>query len=241
MRLGSLQACGAIVVALGAMALAAPVDAASLTVKSSAIKSGHAIPSKYAFCAPAAQGHISAGGNTSPQIAWSKGPKGTKSYAIIVSDPDVPSVLTDLNKEGKTLPANMKRVVFYHWVLVDIPGDVTEIGEGVDSNAQVPRGKPPGPAKVGLRGVNGYTDFFASDAQMKGIYGGYDGPCPPWNDMRVHHYHFTVYALNVASLNLTGNFTGPDALKAMKGHVLAKGELVGEYSLNPPLAAKLKK
>jgi len=232
---------GAVAAAVAILALAAPADAASLAVKSSAFKSGHAIPSKYAFCAPAAQGHIGGGGNVSPQIAWSKGPKGTKSYAIIASDPDVPSVLTDLNKEGKTLPVNMKRVVFYHWVLVDIPGDATEIAEGADSNAQVPRGKPPGPAKVGIRGLNSYTDFFATDDQMKGNYGGYDGPCPPWNDMRVHHYHFAVYALNVASLNLTGNFSGADVVKAIKGHVLAKGEIVGEYALNPPVAAKLKK
>lgn len=241
MRLARFGACGVIIAVFGAMMSAVPADAASLTVKSNSIKSGHAIPSKYAFCAPAAQGHIGGGGNVNPQVTWSKGPKGTKSYALIVTDPDVPSVLTDFNKEGKTLPVNMKRVAFYHWVLVDIPGEVTEIGEGVDSNAQVPRGKPPGPAKPGVRGINDYTGFFASDAQMKGNYGGYDGPCPPWNDLRVHHYHFTVYALNVTSLNLTGNFTGPDALKAMKGHVLAKGELVGEYSLYPPVAAKLKK
>lgn len=241
MKLRNSGIYGGIAAAFGALIWAAPADAASLSVKSSAFKSGRAIPSKYAFCAPAAQGHIGAGGNVNPQIAWSKGPKGTKSYVIIASDPDVPAKLDDLNKEGKTLPANMKRVVFYHWLLVDIPGDATEIGEGVDSSAQVARGKPPGPAKVGVRGLNDYTGFFAGDAQMGGKYGGYDGPCPPWNDVRVHHYHFMVYALNVASLNLTGDFKGPDVLKAMKGHVLAKGELVAEYSLNPPVAAKLKK
>jgi len=37
----------------------------------------------------------------------------------------------------------------------------------------------------------------------------------------------------VASLDLPANFTGPDAVKAMKGHVLAKGEVVGTYTLNP--------
>jgi Raf kinase inhibitor-like YbhB/YbcL family protein len=223
------------------LALAAPADAASLSVKSSAFKSGHAIPGKYAFCVPAAQGHVGPGDNINPQISWSKGPKGTKSYAIIAKDPDVPAIRDDMNKEGKTLPVNLKRRDFYHWVLVDIPADATEVGEGVDSNARVVHGKPPGPGKVGIKGVNTYGEVFASNEQLKGTYGGYDGPCPPWNDLRVHHYHFTVYALNVASLGLTGNFTGPDVEKAMKGHVLAKGEVVGEYSQNPPVAAKLKK
>ena len=241
MRMLKLGAYGAVAAAFGAMVLAAPADAASLTVKSSGFKSGHAIPGKYAFCVAAEQGHTGPGGNINPQVSWSKGPKGTKSYVIIASDPDVPTIRDDMNKEGKTLPANMKRRTFYHWVLIDIPADVMEVGEGVDSNARVPKGKPPGPGKVGVKGINDYTAAMAANEQMKGTYGGYDGPCPPWNDLRVHHYHFTVYALNVATLNLTGNFTGPDAEKAMKGHVLAKGEIVGEYSQNPPVAAKLKK
>jgi phosphatidylethanolamine-binding protein (PEBP) family uncharacterized protein len=70
---------------------------------------------------------------------------------------------------------------------------------------------------------------------MKGDYGGYDGPCPPWNDSIVHHYHFTVHALDVESLGLSGHFGGPEALKAMEGHVLARGEWVGTYTLNPAL------
>ena len=67
---------------------------------------------------------------------------------------------------------------------------------------------------------------------MGGHYGGYDGPCPPWNDSILHHYHFTVYALDVASLGLTGPFTGADAQAALSGHVLAEAAHVGTYSLN---------
>ena len=241
MRLTRSGACAGVALALGAMLLTAPAGAASLTVKSSGFKSGHAIPGKYAFCVPAAQGHVGPGDNINPQITWSKGPKGTKSYAVLVVDPDVPVNLDDMNKEGKSFAVNVKRRPFYHWVVTDISADAMEIGEGVDSNARVVHGKPTGPGKVGVKGANSYGEVLASNEQMKGTYGGYDGPCPPWNDLRVHHYHFTVYALNVASLGLTGNFTGPDVEKAMKGHVLAKGEIVGEYSLNPPVAAKLKK
>ena len=87
--------------------------------------------------------------------------------------------------------------------------------------------------KVGVRGVNDYTKWFASDPEMKGDYGGYDGPCPPWNDSILHHYHFIVYALDVPSLALSGRFTGADAEKAMAGHVLARGEVMGTYTLSP--------
>jgi len=227
--------------ALGASASAGSAGAASLTVKSTDFKNGRAIPAVYAFCAPADQGHISGGQNRNPEISWSKGPKGTKSYALIVIDPDVPKELSDINKEGKIIHASAKRTNFYHWVLVDIPADTTEIAEGADSSGAVPHGKPAGAAADGVRGINDYTGFFASDDKMKGNYGGYDGPCPPWNDQRPHHYHFAVVALDVPSLNLKGNFGGEEAERAMRGHMLAKGEIVGTYSLNPLVAAKLTK
>ena len=226
--------------AFGLSALPSSADAASLTVKSTNFRNGHAIPQVYAFCVPAAQGHFALGQDKNPELSWSKGPKGTQSYAIITVDVDVPKDFTNFNKEGKTLAVGMPRTDFYHWVLADIPATASEIPEAADSDALTPHGKPPGPAKIGVRGINDYTGFMASDEQMKGNYGGYDGPCPPWNDLRVHHYHFRVYALNVPSLNLTGAFNADAVEKAMKGHVLAKGEIVGLYSLNPPVAAKLK-
>lgn len=59
------------------------------------------------------------------------------------------------------------------------------------------------------------------------------------NDAIPHRYHFTVYALNVPSLGLSGEFTGPEALRAMEGHVLAQGEVAGLYTLNPDVAKTL--
>ena len=73
---------------------------------------------------------------------------------------------------------------------------------------------------------------------MKGIHGGYDGPCPPWNDERMHHYHFIVYALNVPTLGLTGAVDGKKAQAAMEGHILAQGEVVGTYTNNARLLGK---
>jgi Raf kinase inhibitor-like YbhB/YbcL family protein len=226
-------------VMLAAM-LAAPASAASLKVRLGGVGAGKPIPPQYAFCVPAEQGHVSRGPDKNPKLSWSKGPSGTKSYAVIASDPDVPTIRTDMNQEGKTLPADMPRRTFYHWVLVDIPAGTTAIAEGADADGAVVHGKPPGPTKLGVRGTNDYTAAFAANEAMKGNYGGYDGPCPPWNDLRRHHYHFTVYALDVSKLDLPATFGGPEALAAMKGHVLAQGEAVGTYALNPKLPKSAK-
>jgi Raf kinase inhibitor-like YbhB/YbcL family protein len=218
-----------------------PAVAQSLKVSVDSFRNGKTIPDKHAFCNPAAEGHVKPGEDKSPRISWSKGPAGTKSYAIIATDPDVPSIRTDMNQEGKSLSSAMPRVVFYHWVLVDIPPTVTSLAEGADSDGRVVRGKPATPTKAGVRGVNDYTKVFANNDQMKGQYFGYDGPCPPWNDEIVHHYHFTVYALSAPTLNLSGPFGGPEAVAAMNGLVLAKGEVVGLYAQNPAVMAKLPK
>ena len=70
---------------------------------------------------------------------------------------------------------------------------------------------------------------------MAGDYFGYDGPCPPWNDSIVHHYVFTLYALDVPRCPVEGNFTGPQVLRAIEGHVLDRASITGTYSLNPTL------
>ena len=209
--------------------------AAALKVTVDGTPNGKALSGQYAFCVPAQQGHVGLGPDKNPRLSWSGAPKGTKSFAVIVVDPDVPALPTDVNKEGKTIPKSLKRMNFFHWVLVDIPATVGAIDEGADSDKVTPHGKPPGPAAVGVRGVNDYTKWFASDDAMKGDYGGYDGPCPPWNDSIVHHYHFKVFALDVPSLKLSDKFDGPKVLTAIKSHVLAQGESVGTYVLNPAL------
>ena len=173
------------------------------------------------------------GSNKNPGISWENAPEATKSFVVLMHDPDVPSVMDNVNKEGATLAADMPRITFVHWVLADIPGDSTGVGEAADSAAITPKGKPPGPSDVGNRGVNDYTMWFASDENMAGNYGGYDGPCPPWNDERVHHYITTVYALDLDALGVGENFTLDEAKKAMEGHVLAEASVTGIYSLNP--------
>lgn len=196
---------------------------------------GAFIPAKYAFGKMDEETHIALSENINPAISWENSPKGTKSFAIICHDPDVPSSGEDVNQEGKIVPANLPRVDFYHWVLVDIPATTALIAEGVASSGVSPKGKAVGQKPHGLAGINSYTDWFASDPDMAGDYGDYDGPCPPWNDSIMHHYHFTVYALSTETLELNGAFTGVHALEAMEGKILAQDTYIGLYTLNSNL------
>ena len=145
---------------------------------------------------------------------------------------------TTSNQEDRVVPASLPRVDFFHWVLIDLPAAVNTIKEGEFSSDVTPRGKPGPQAAQGARqGVNNYTDWFAGDNDMRGDYHGYDGPCPPWNDEIVHRYVFTVYALDIEQLPLTGRFGGPEVRAAMHGHILAEASLTGTYTLNPKLGA----
>ncbi len=90
---------------------------------------------------------------------------------------------------------------FVHWVLYNISASVTSLQEAVSG--------------VGAQGINGRSKP------------GYTGPMPPPGH-GVHHYHFKVYALDQA-LGLKPGLTKPELLKAMEGHILAQGELIGTY------------
>jgi hypothetical protein len=224
-----------------AIAGTSAASAATLKVKVDSIKSGGMIATQYAFCKAVAKGHAGPAEDISPPISWSKGPKGTESYAIILNDTDSPKTDRDkMNKEGMTIPNTAERQTFYHWVLVDVPANVRKLKKGADSSARVVHGKTKA-AAVGTHGLNMFTMAFASNEAMKGKYYGYDGPCPPWNDDNVHHYHFYVYALSVKSLGLPADFDGPAAEAAMKGKILAEGKFDAVFVTNPAKGAKVSK
>jgi Raf kinase inhibitor-like YbhB/YbcL family protein len=225
---------------LAAALAATPAFAYELKVSVDAFRNGEMMPNKYAFCAPAAQGHTEAGANFSPSISWSRGPRGTKSYAILLYDTDSPAQQRDkINKEGVTMTSAIPRRTFFHWVLVDIPPNIRSLKEGADSDARVVHGKPATPAAAGVRGLNDYTKVTAGNDATKGQYFGYDGPCPPWNDEVVHHYHFAVFALSAKKLDLPPDFDGAAVLEVIKDKVLAQGEVVGLYTQNPAEGAKV--
>ena len=193
-----------------------------------------AIPGDCAFCVIDPVNKITMSKNRNPQLAWSGAPAGTRSFALICHDYDVPSVADDVNKDGKTIPASLPRVDFFHWTLIDLPPSVTSIAAGEFSDGITARGKPGPEAAHGARqGINDYTWWFSTDKDMSGNYFGYDGCCPPWNDSIVHHYVFTIYALDFARCPVEGIFKGPAVLEAIRGHVLDKASITGLYSLNP--------
>jgi Raf kinase inhibitor-like YbhB/YbcL family protein len=192
------------------------------------------IPGEFAFGVTDAAQHLRLGANRNPHLAWSGVPSATRSLVLLCVDVDVPTRADDVNKEGRVVPADLPRADFYHWLMVDIPPSVREIAAGACADGIVPRGKrtPAGPPGS-RQGLNDYTSWFAGDADMSGQYFGYDGPCPPWNDERLHHYHFVLYATDLARCPVDGAFTGQQLRAALAGHVLAEADLTGTYSLNP--------
>ena len=92
-----------------------------------------------------------------------------------------------------------------HWVMWNIPADATELSENIPPNAELPDGS-----------IQGLNDFKQH---------GYGGPCPPSG---IHRYYFKVYALD-EKLDLASSSRKKDLLKAMEGHILAEGQLMGKY------------
>ena len=149
----------------------------TMKVTSSAFENGEFIPPLYTCN----------GKNISPDLKWSGFPKGTKSFAVIADDPDAPM--------GE----------WVHWIVYDIPANVTELEKNFPKDRELPNGVK-----------QGVTDFGKP---------GYGGPCPPSG---THRYFFKVYALD-EYLNLPAGLTKAQLLKSMEGHILAKGELMGKY------------
>lgn len=93
-----------------------------------------------------------------------------------------------------------------HWVLYAIPPSVTELPEGVPTTEAVLDGA--------RQGVNDFRRI------------GYGGPCPPRGN--AHRYFFKIYAL-ATELTLKAGATKRDLIRAMEGHILAQGQLMGTY------------
>lgn len=204
---------------------------------SNSFSDGRLIPAEYAFCVPDRETHVSLSDNRNPHLAWSDPPAGTLSLALICHDPDVPTKPDDVNQEGREVPSDLPRTDFFHWVVVDLPPALRAIEPGSFADGVVAKGQQVAAGPHGCRqGLNDYTGWFAGDPDMAGKYFGYDGPCPPWNDSLIHHYVFTLFALDVASCDVSGDFTGADVRQALAGHILAQSSIIGTYTLNPRLS-----
>lgn len=158
-------------------AAAAVKGGKTMIVTSTAFREGEMIPEVYSCD----------GKNISPRLDWTDVPKGTKTFALIVDDPDAP------------------RGTWVHWVLFNIPADAKGLGEHIPPRSTLTNGA--------RQGVNDSHQL------------GYDGPCPPSG---IHRYYFKLYALDTA-LTLESGATKAQLLKAMEGHILGHGELMGKY------------
>lgn len=147
-------------------------------IKSAAFKPQGAIPAKYTCDSI----------DISPPLSWDDPPGGTQSFVLIVDDPDAPLG------------------TWVHWVLYDLPHNLSEVHEGVSKKDTLETG-----AKQGK------NDFRRI---------GYGGPCPPPGSP--HRYFFKLYALN-AKLNLKPGLTKQEVEKSMQGKVLAQTQLIGKY------------
>lgn len=150
-----------IVVLFGAVLPLVAFAAGKFTLESAEVKPNLKISDKHVY-----NGFGCTGGNISPSLTWSNPPPGTKSFAVTVYDPDQPT--------GSG---------WWHWVVFNIPADVTSLpaGAGDPASGKMPKGA-----------VQSVTDFGKP---------GWGGPCPPRGD-RPHRYVFTVHALEVEKLDL---------------------------------------
>jgi Raf kinase inhibitor-like YbhB/YbcL family protein len=98
------------------------------------------------------------------------------------------------------------RGIWVHWVLYNLPAETRELEEGVTTKETLSNG-----AK---QGKNGFGNI------------GYGGPAPPRG--KPHRYFFRLYALDVA-VDLSPGATKAQLMDAMKGHILAEGQLMGKY------------
>ena len=153
----------------------------TLTLKSGAFDSGGKIPSRYTC----------EGEDVSPPLTWAGVPETARSLILIVDDPDAPD-------------PKAPKMIWVHWVLYNIPPDVSGLPEGI-----VPAELPPGM----MEGLNDWKRI------------GYGGPCPP---IGRHRYFHKLYALDTV-LERMNTPTKAEVEAAMKGHVIAQTELMGTY------------
>ena len=155
-----------------------PPEPEEMVITSAAFEEGGIIPDMYSCD----------GADISPELNWTGVPEGTHELALVMDDPDAP---------GGT---------FVHWVIYDIPADVTSLEENLPKTMELANGA-----------VQGLNDFM-------GI--GYGGPCPPAGQS--HRYFVTLYAID-ADLELGAVLNKGMLLATIEGHVLAEAQLMGNF------------
>lgn len=153
-----------------------PNERMAFTLTSPAFADGAAIPTQYTCD----------GDDRSPRLSWTGVPDGARSLALVLDDPDAP------------------RGTFTHWVVYDLPVELTELAEGATD------------------GTQGRNSFGRS---------GYGGPCPPPGD-NPHRYRFRLYALDLPTIALEAG-TREELEQKIDTHVLGTAHLMGRYQRQP--------
>ena len=162
--------------------------AGNFKLTSPTIKSGATLTAEQVF-----EGFGCTGKNQSPALKWTPGPKGTKSYAITVYDPDAPT--------GSG---------WWHWVVYNIPADVTELASGAgDATGKL---LPPG-------ALQGRTDFGTH---------AFGGACPPKGD-KPHRYIFTVYSLKIEKIDVPAEASAALIGFMINANTLGKASFTAKY------------
>ena len=160
---------------------------ASFDVASDDIAHGEPLPAAHAY-----GGAADAAENVSPQLSWSGFPEATKSFVVTCYDPDAPT------------PSG-----FWHWILVDLPADVTDLA----TNAGAAGASLPGSA------FEVRNDWGSKD---------YGGACPPDGD-RPHRSYFVVHAVDVETLGVDDEASAAVVSFNLLFHTLARAQLVATF------------
>lgn len=159
------------------------------SLSSSAFAHGGLIPARF-----------SENKKVSPPLEWQHAPQGTRSFALAVTDPDVPAQF------------NFPRA-FAHWLVFNIPSSTRSLSEGAS---------PTGALPAGAEELN--SDFVTFG--IPGFGRGYGGPWPP---DAPHRYVFTLYALKSERLELAENASYTDFVNAVLPVTITTATLLGTY------------